>query len=270
MSLDSFWAIVVLLVFFIPGLIILAIIERYLPTVLLSDRNRLLTAGIYSSVNYGILLLLWPLWSDRLRLIINDWPSVPLSFWWDGAFVVLALFLLPIIIGAAFVILSGRTWTDTFAKKVLGSTKSKIPTAWETFFFRGVPCWVILHLKDGETAGGVYSENSCVAHDVDRLDIYLEELWELDESGHGFAGKRPNSMGGYFKYEDIKNIEFLSSEGQISAEIMGGEEKNVAEKKSAPTPNPKKGQAPQTEKKGFSPNKPLDTSKPPKGGNGNK
>ena len=42
---------------------------------------------------------------------------------------------------------------------------------------------MIIHLKDGRRIGGRFDENSSASSFPAKEQIYIEEVWELDESG---------------------------------------------------------------------------------------
>jgi hypothetical protein len=86
------------------------------------------------------------------------------------------------------------------------------PTAWDHYFNQGAACFVLLHLKNDEMVGGLYSGNSFASSYPEKEDLYLEELWIVDEKGV-FQEKVENTNGLLVNFEEIKLIEFFKLDG---------------------------------------------------------
>ena len=81
-------------------------------------------------------------------------------------------------------------------------------SAWDYVFSLPQSYWVILHLKDGRNIGGVYSTKSFTSSFPYKQDIYLEEIWGLDEN-EKFTDKIERSAGLWIVAEEISSIEFF-------------------------------------------------------------
>ena len=116
----------------------------------------------------------------------------------------LTAFIVPAFLGwlASYLLQSPRL--RRFAKLVV----HPVPTSWDYIFSRGEPYWIILHLKTGERVGGYYGGKSFASSYPEPQEIYIEELWRLDENGI-LKEEIINSAGGYVRVEDCKFIEFL-------------------------------------------------------------
>src|ERR1017187_10130580 len=55
---------------------------------------------------------------------------------------------------------------------------------WDFVFGQRNPYWIIVHLKDLRKIAGVYGGRSFASSNPAPPQIYLEEVWELDEAGH--------------------------------------------------------------------------------------
>ena len=76
------------------------------------------------------------------------------------------------------------------------------------FLISKIFTWKILHLKDGRNIGGVYSTKSFTSSFPYKQDIYLEEIWGLDEN-EKFTDKIERSAGLWIVAEEISSIEFF-------------------------------------------------------------
>ncbi|HEY3948328.1 DUF6338 family protein [Phenylobacterium sp.] len=83
--------------------------------------------------------------------------------------------------------------------------------AWDNYFTRHEPCWVIVHLKNGKLVGGYFGSKSFASVEPDSGHIYLEALWKLDRNGH-FTTPVTESNGALFRPEDYDWIEFFRDE----------------------------------------------------------
>lgn len=90
-------------------------------------------------------------------------------------------------------------------------------SAWDYIFSSPQSYWVILHLRDGRNIGGVYSTKSFTSSFPYKQDIYLEEIWRLDENKK-FADKIERSAGLWIVAEEISSIEFFVYEEEHSNE----------------------------------------------------
>jgi hypothetical protein len=82
------------------------------------------------------------------------------------------------------------------------------PTAWNYKFNLREDFWIKIYLTSGEKYGGIFGTKSCVSSYPEEEQIYIQELWLLDDNG-GFDRKVNMSSGGIFFKKDIKFIEFF-------------------------------------------------------------
>ena len=94
-------------------------------------------------------------------------------------------------------------------RRLTRSTTHPIPLSWDYIFSRGESLWMIFHLKNGKMVGGYFSSGSFASGYPDTQEIYVQEMWSLDEFGK-FKKKIDRTAGGYIKAEDCDFIEFLS------------------------------------------------------------
>lgn len=85
--------------------------------------------------------------------------------------------------------------------------------AWDDFFLRREPCWIIVHLKDGRRLGGWYGDNSYAGLYPNSGHLSLEQLWRLDEQNK-FVEPVPQSRGIILRPDDYHFVE-LFREGDM-------------------------------------------------------
>ena len=81
--------------------------------------------------------------------------------------------------------------------------------AFDDFFSRKQPCWIIVHLKDGSMIGGYFGDRSAASLAPASGHLYIEELWELDPQGK-FLKRIGQSQGALFRPDDYQWIELFT------------------------------------------------------------
>jgi hypothetical protein len=116
-----------------------------------------------------------------------------------------AVFIVPAALGWLGSYLMQAPWLRHFVKLVI----HPVPMSWDYVFSKGKSYWIIFHLKNGKKIGGYYSTDSFASGYPDTQEIYVQELWQLDDLGR-FRQKVGRTAGGYFRTEDCDFIELLS------------------------------------------------------------
>jgi hypothetical protein len=173
-----------LLLFFVaPGFISLKVwgILTSAPRFRLSES--LMEAVVYSSFNFLALIGFF----DKLK----SFNSI-LAY---GVFFIICPIIWP---GAVYCIAKIRV------------VKTRItPTSWDHYFNEGEDCFVLIHMKDNEEMiGGLFSGKSFASSYPEKEDLYLEELWKVDENGK-FMEKVESTNGLLVNFDEIKYIEFF-------------------------------------------------------------
>lgn len=195
-------AVLVILVFIIPGFISNSVFSLVFPRTEPGDTRTILTAITFSCLNYAflswLLILMWKeSWYRSIGMLVGI------------AFV--ALFASPVAVALAFAKMIDTEW----GRKVLARFRiiNPVPKAWDYFFRQAIPCWVIATLKDGRVFAGLYGENSSASSFPAEEDLYLEKLCRLSAEGK-IEGVAPYSMGGIIRMEYVASLEFFESARQ--------------------------------------------------------
>lgn len=168
MDFSDFDKFIVFIVFFVPGFISIKIYDL----LVIGDR-RDFSKSILEAIGYSCLYYATLSW---LILLIhsNNFFSNHTVFYVIVIFII--LFLFPIL------------WPILFIKlitcsKFLKYFNNPIPKPWDYVFLKREPYWVIIHLKDGKRIGGIYNTDSYASVYPIEEQIYLQEVWKLDEMG---------------------------------------------------------------------------------------
>jgi hypothetical protein len=157
------------LIFFIPGFITLKVYDLFVPGEQRDFSKSLFDAIAYSSLNF--VALLW------LIALVQSGSLAPWQ-WYMAVFFL--LIVMPVVWPVVFLEIRKVPW---FAGRI-ASPNARV---WDDIFAKRTPYWVIVHLKDQRRIGGLYGYKSFTSHSPAPPEIYLEEVWYLDEQGE-FTG----------------------------------------------------------------------------------
>jgi hypothetical protein len=195
--MDKFFGsadITLFLTYFIPGFIALKVHDLLVPT-----EQRDFSKSIFDAVAYSAILfvLLFPL----TRLILSEhFHSEHPASWITIWFVV--FLMLPALVPIG---LSGLL-TSRLLTRWLPHPE---PRAWDFVFSKREACWVTVHLRDMRRIGGRFDNKSFASsHPSAEPQIYLEEVWNLSESG-AFLEKVSQSNGILIRGSEILAIQFF-------------------------------------------------------------
>lgn len=94
------------------------------------------------------------------------------------------------------------------SKLLKGRIVHPTPKAWDYFYSLGKPVWVLVHLKNGNKIGGLFGDDSFASSFPNEQDIYLEEVWHVDEEGI-LLDKINQTAGLLINDKEIEYLEFF-------------------------------------------------------------
>lgn len=118
----------------------------------------------------------------------------------------------PFIIFLSFLILP--VWWPILIKQMReleclkGRSVAPIPKAWDYFFMKGEPCFILVHLSNGKLIGGLYIGDSYTSSFPNAEDIYISQVWRITESG-GFISKLEDTAGVWISKDNFDYLEFF-------------------------------------------------------------
>lgn len=190
------------LVFFVPGFISIKVYGLLVPSDERNWSNSLLEAVSYSCINFAVLYVL-------IAAVSRPGYREAQPSWYYLAWFVL-LFVAPTL----WPVLGRMVLT---ARLLRGKIVHPTPKAWDYYFGQGKPCWVLVHLKDGNLVGGLYGEESFASSYPKSEDIYLQETWRLGNHGE-FVKKVPQTHGTWVSGQAVDFIEFFTFGGEENGE----------------------------------------------------
>jgi hypothetical protein len=181
------------LTFFIPGFISIKTHDLLVPAPRRDFTKSLLEVIGYSSLNFA-------LFSWLIIIIFSR------GFYREHEHLFLFSMILIMFVGPAFWPL-GLRWLSKrrfIAKYILDPS----PTPWDYVFGKKESLWAIVHLKDGRRIGGKYDTKSFASAYPEEEQIFLEEVWEIDNVGK-FVRPINGSRGIIFVRGNITAVEFF-------------------------------------------------------------
>jgi hypothetical protein len=176
----------------LPGVVVLKVYDLFAPPQKRDFGNSVLEAMAFGIVNFAV-------WSWLLLDINpNEWRDHLLKYIAISAG---CLVLFPAFLG--WLIFKVRNW-----KWVCQWIGYPNKTAWDDFFKRKPLCYVLCSLKNGKKIGGYFGENSYATTFPDEQELYLEEVWRVDENSC-LADKVEGSLGVFIRPNDCDLIEFI-------------------------------------------------------------
>lgn len=182
------------LLFFIPGFISIKVYQLLIASEKIKFSDAIAEAVGFSSLNFAFFS-----WAIILIHKYKLYESYPFLYYLISF---LIIFITPIIWPILYVYISR---CKLFRKYLISPIKS----AWDFYFDKRKSCWVIINLKTNEKIGGIYSSKSFSSSYPCKEQIYLEELWQIDNNGK-FIKKVDRSSGILISFEEIKSIEFYN------------------------------------------------------------
>lgn len=194
------------LVFFLfvvlPGFIAIQAYGLKCPTPKRDWGSSLTEAITYSLINLSI----WMWWVLRIvRLPFGDVDVLELT-----AAIVCVCFLSPIILAL------GWYWLRTsFLHRKL-KMDHPTPRGWDHFVRINHEFWVLFHWKSGKMSGGYFGEHSYASTFPHDPEIYVEEMWRVNERGE-FTEIIERTLGGVVRISECERVEFfkVSTEGGL-------------------------------------------------------
>ncbi len=117
--------------------------------------------------------------------------------------ILMAIFIIPCILGW----LGSKILNSGILARILG-VNNPITLPWDYFFLnRDEACFVLIHLKSGSMIGGLYGLNSFASTFPQPQEVYIEEVWKIDDQGR-FLEKLENTQGVLIKADECSHIEF--------------------------------------------------------------
>ena len=185
--------------FIVPGVITTYVRAQFLTGRTPSVKENVFELVVLSSIYYAVIIIF-------LEPILNSQGP---RLYRDVAWIALIL-VGPTLFGILLGVVAQKDLLSRFAGSINLSLVHVIPTAWDWRFAavqRGL--FVMVTLTDGACVAGYFGGNSFASSDGEERDLYLEEEYEVDESGSWKP--RLEKVGILITAKEIRYVEFWNS-----------------------------------------------------------
>ena len=201
-SLDK---LVLFLALFVPGFVSIKVYRMLIPS-----QWRDWSSNVFEAIGFGVLN--FAVWAWLLVMMHTG------NFYAERR----ALYVL---LWIAIIFVAPAIWPIVFLKLALWKPiarliVSPIPRPWDYVFGLKEPFWVIVNLKDDAIVGGKFGDRSFASAFPSEEQIYIEEVWELDENG-AFVKPVERSRGIIILGRDMSSVEFFDQEVEDGGEEQG-------------------------------------------------
>jgi len=186
--------IVLFLVLFIPGFISVKVYDLLIPSARRDFSKSLYEVFGFSFLNFAAL----------------SWLIIPIH---TGNFFDSHKIVYSILIFIIFLV-APTLWPILYIKlsswgPIAKHVRNPFEKPWDYVFAKRESYWVIVNLRNGQKVGGRFGEKSFASSYPAKEQIYLEEVWELDEKGK-FLNPIKRSRGTIILSDkDILSLEFF-------------------------------------------------------------
>ena len=184
----------ILLVFFVPGAIILFVRSQLTTGRLPPPSERLLSYLIVSAIYLAVTL---PFVDYQPELGLSNLSSWSWISW---------LFVVPAVVGTLLALFWGRI--REFLVKIGLRLVHPVPNAWDWKFSNVDNQWVLVTLIDGSEVAGYLGSESFISSDPLERDIYIEKLYQIDSQTKEWI--ESGTKGILIASGQVKTIEFWS------------------------------------------------------------
>lgn len=217
-------ALLVLVIFVLPGFVTLVIKERTheIPAEV-SPFERLFQAIYYSLLVYIPLAALGAVLGLDREEVVRLYEARD-GLWALAGVAVVSGIVLPLAV--AYV---GHRWIPSTTRlKVLGFLRVPFAhrtfSAWDYFFGLGLPVLVRVTVSSGEMLGGYFGPLSFAGHGQQSRDLWLEEQWVVDPNTYLLTGPVENSLGLWIAGDEIVELELYAVDPQQIEDLRSLEE----------------------------------------------
>lgn len=184
---------ILFVIFFIPGFISIKVYDLMIP-----GERRNFSDSLFQVIAYSIFNFVLLSWLIYIIYSENIFETSKLLF---IALVFIILFIFPVFLPIIFLKVSKL---EFIARYII----HPIQKPWDFVFGKRRAYWVIVHLKDGRRIGGRFDTESFASSFPAKEQIYLQEVWELDEKGE-FKNPVERTNGIIILGDEMSLIEFF-------------------------------------------------------------
>lgn len=182
---------ILFVVVFIPGFVSTRVLDLLVPGQVRDYQKKIYEVLGYSFFTYA-------LWSPLLIAYADGWMP---PLWSSAVFALLILLVTPALLTLLY-LRAVREWLASYVV-------DPCPSAWDWAFKINRQAMVLVHLRDGRKLGGTWDRTGFVSSYPVPADLFLSEVWAVDQNTGVFQHRVPDSLGLIVYGSDIEMLEFF-------------------------------------------------------------
>jgi hypothetical protein len=204
----TYEALIIVVLVFVPGIILSQLVRSAIS--FYPDAFNAWHFVAMGATGLFLHTLVFPFWT---RFVLDWYLSGTLEEHWLSSYLwfVMVIFIWPVIAGLLIAWAVRQQVMDHMLNRLGMSYVDRTPTAWDWAVRIPQTRWVRIYLIDGEVIGGWYGRKSFASLTHSKQDIYLEEMWLLDENGT-FSEPHVNTDGVWVAHDAIRNVVFQTGQ----------------------------------------------------------
>jgi hypothetical protein len=218
MSLPTTYeALIIIALLFVPGFIFVQLIRRAI-----AHFPEQVDARHFVAILAAGLFLHTVIFPFSTRHIVDWYVGGTLHEHWKLTYVwlVVAVFIWPIAIGIATALVIPKPWVDEQLDRIGLGYIDRIPTAWDYSVLPDKGSLVKVHFRDGSLIGGVYGNKSFASIYSRERDLFLEEIYNMDENSD-FVDPTVDNIGIWIAHDVISHVEYFRPAPAMKNEVLG-------------------------------------------------
>lgn len=218
---------VLLLFLLVPGFVIIRVFDALHPGRRHTSGHQIIDVGIWSVANLAV-------WFLPAIILIQHAPR--LSYWLYHlllfVLIMVGVFATPLLLAYILHRLERR---GTLKNLVAEDTST--PSDWVFSGSAEDHYHVRFHRKEGKDLGGYFGKNSFASSTANGQEIYVEEVWRLDEDGR-FIERVEGTRGAIVNTEDCELIEFFEPSEARDGGTLDGDRTEPSKNETSTTHKP--------------------------------
>ena len=194
-----------------PGFLIMFVRRQFTVAAPRSVQDRAISYAAISAVYFAVSV---PLFSW-----LRSFWNLPLEFYRAAEYLAL-----PLMLGMFFAWFAKERKFDSWWSKIGLHPIHHIPSAWDYIFSRvTVETWLLVTLDDGSQVAGKFCENSFASSDCSERDLFISDVWEVQDEGDWVQAHPPRGI--LLCGKDIRLVELLYPANETESEEINVRQK---------------------------------------------
>ncbi len=203
--------------FFLAGFILYSVRSRYVLGEKPKATEVVVEAVVLSLINQLVFMILTPTFTGLAGVLPASVLGLVNFVSGGRAPFFIEVLILPATLGVMFGLFLRNGWNSAVLSRMAMPIVHPTRRAYDFAFGENRrESFVIVTYADGTTVYGFFGANSLAASDSERSDLYLEQLYDVEDDGTWVATKPPKAA--LLMLSDLRSIEFIPATTEVQDE----------------------------------------------------